>query len=194
MTPSEDFQIFIVLGKSGSGKGTQVEFLQKKFGFELISSGALLRKRATVSDFVGKRINELITKGILTPTPIIFHLWLHRFEELQEKGVKKIIFEGSPRKVYEAMLLEEILPFYHWKGNVRAIHIDISDEEAMKRLLGRARSDDDKEAIQNRLEWYKEEVAPVVQYYRDKGVLTEINGEQSIEDVQKEILETLQLQ
>jgi len=86
MTPSEDFQIFIVLGKSGSGKGTQVEFLQKKFNFELISSGTLLRKRAMESDFVGKRINELITKGVLTPTPIVFHLWLHRFEELQEKG------------------------------------------------------------------------------------------------------------
>ena len=99
-------QVFIVLGKSGSGKGTQVEFLQKKFGFELISSGALLRARAEENDFVGKRIDEIISNGNLAPTPIIFHLWLHRFEELREKGVKKIIFEGSPRKLYEAMLLE----------------------------------------------------------------------------------------
>jgi adenylate kinase len=193
MRPSEKFQIFIMLGKSGSGKGTQVELLQKKFGFEVISSGTLLRERAKKDDFVGRRIHELISKGILTPSPVIFHLWMHKFEELREQGVKKIIFEGSPRKVYEARLLEEVFPFYQWEGGILAIHIDISDEQAMKRLFERARSDDDKEAIQKRLQWYQEEVVPVVEYYREKGVLVEINGEQSIEEVHQEILEKLHL-
>src|SRR3990167_1973371 len=102
------FKVIIVLGKSGSGKGTQVEGLAQKHGFKIISSGSLLRKRAEQNDFVGKKIAEILDRGGLIPTPIIFHLWLHELEGAREaeSGVKGIIFEGSPRKLYEAYLLQ----------------------------------------------------------------------------------------
>lgn len=194
MRPSEEFQILIVLGKSGSGKGTQVELLQRKFGFQVVSSGNLLRTRMVQDDFVGERLREIIGKGILVPTPIIFHLWLHRFEELREQeNLKGIIFEGSPRKVYEAKLLDEVLPFYQLEGNVRVLYVNISDQEATKRLLERARSDDDMQAIRERLRWYQEEVVPVIDYYREKGLLIEVNGEQSVEAVNEEIVGKLRL-
>ena len=192
MTPSKDFKTLVVLGKSGSGKGTQVEALARDYNFRIISSGNLLRARAEKSDFVGQRIGEIINKGDLVPTPVIFHLWLHELETTREDtSMRGVVFEGSPRKLYEAWMLDETLWFYSLDQNVQVMHLNISDEEAMKRLLARGRKDDQPEAIQERLRWYQEQVSPVVEHYRGKGKLIEINGEQPIEDVNREVLEKL---
>ncbi|HEY4509781.1 MAG TPA: nucleoside monophosphate kinase [Candidatus Paceibacterota bacterium] len=192
MTLSRDFKTLVVLGKSGSGKGTQVEMLARDYNFRIISSGTLLRSRAAQRDFVGKRIGEIINKGGLVPTPVIFHLWLHELEATREDGsARGVVFEGSPRKLYEAWMLDETLWFYGLDQNMLVIHLDISDQEAMKRLLARGRKDDQPEAIQERLRWYQEQVSPAIEYYREKGKLIEINGEQPIEEVSKEVLEKL---
>ncbi len=189
MTPSK-FKVLIVLGKSGSGKGTQVEKLAQKYNLKVISSGNLLRARQAEGDFVGRRIGEIIDNGGLVPTPVIFHMWLHELEIAKNDGtISGVIFEGSPRKLYEAWMLDETLWFYHLDGNAAAFHIKVSDDEAQKRLLARARVDDTAEAIRERLSWYREQVMPAVNYYREKGKLIEINGEQSIEDVEREIAE-----
>jgi len=186
----KNFKVLIILGKSGSGKGTQVEELAKKHNLKVISSGSLLRARAEQADFVGKRIAEILEKGGLIPTPIIFHMWFHELEAAREESsVSGIIFEGSPRKLYEAWMLEETLGFYNLDANAHALYLHISDDEAVKRLLARGRSDDTEEAIRSRLRWFGQEVMPAVNYYRGKGKLIEINGEQSIEDVSKEVAE-----
>lgn len=192
MTLSKDFKTLVVLGKSGSGKGTQVEMLAKNYNFKIISSGNLLRARAEQTDFVGQRIGEIINKGELVPTPVIFHLWLHELEAARdEKSINGIVFEGSPRKLYEAWMLDETLWFYGLEQHMRVIHLNISDGEAMKRLLARGRKDDQPEAIQERLRWYQEQVSPAIEYYRQKQKLIDVNGEQTIEDVSKEVLEKL---
>lgn len=195
MTPSKEsskLKIIIVLGKSGSGKGTQVEMLAERYHLKIISSGNLLRARKAQDDFVGKRIGEVIDKGGLVPTPVIFHMWLHELEAAREqKGINGIVFEGSPRKLYEAFMLDETLWFYELEGNMRAVHLDISDEEAMKRLLARGRTDDEQKAIKERLRWFRQEVLPVVEHYKTMGKLIEVNGQQSIEAVHQEILEKL---
>ncbi len=189
MTPSK-FKVVIVLGKSGSGKGTQVEKLAEKYKLKIISSGNLLRQRQAQDDFVGRRIGEIIDAGGLVPTPVIFHMWLHELEAAREdKTISGVIFEGSPRKLYEAWMLDETLWFYYVDANEVILHLDISDEEAQKRLLERGRVDDTKEAILERLLWYREQVMPAVNYYKEKGKLIEIAGEQSIEDVAREIAE-----
>lgn len=192
MTPSSKKKIIVVLGKSGSGKGTQVERLASLYNLKVISSGTLLRARAKQDDFVGKRIAEIIDKGGLVPTPTIFHLWLHELEAIQNDSTSNgIIFEGSPRKVYEARLLDEVLWFYHLDGEMRVLHLDITDEVVIQRLLSRGRNDDEIEAIKTRLEWYQEKVNPVVKYYKEKGILTAINGDQSMDDVAKDITENV---
>jgi len=92
--------------------------LAEKFGFKIISSGNLLRARKEQGDFVGNRIGEVIDKGGLVPTPIILHLWLHELEKIREQETGAgVIFEGSPRKLYEAWMLEEALWFYQLNGN-----------------------------------------------------------------------------
>lgn len=193
MIVSKNFKFIILLGKSGSGKGTQADLLMKKFGLKHLSTGVLLRKRCKKKDFLGRGIARILKRGGLIPTHIVSHMWLHALESLREdKKAKGVILEGSPRKLYEAWMLKETLDFYNWGNNVRVFHIAISDKEALKRILKRGRPiDDQTKAIKNRLFWFKKEVTPAISFYKKEGILSEINGEQSIENVHKEILRKL---
>lgn len=140
--------IIILLGKSGSGKGSQAELLCEKMDFEYIGSGDLLRERAKVGDFVGKKLVQLFKTGELFPTPVIFKLWLDRVGELKKKeNLKGVVLDGNPRKISEAYLIEEALKFFEWDKNVKAFLIDITDKEATRRILGRRVCEDCKKNI-----------------------------------------------
>lgn len=138
MPNSQNPLIIILLGKSGSGKGSQAELLCKKLGFEYIGSGDLLRERARIDDFVGNKIVQLFKTGDLFPTPVIFKLWLDRVGELKKKkNLKGVVLDGNPRKISEAYLIEETLQFFEWDKNIKSFLIDISDKEATRRILSR---------------------------------------------------------
>ncbi len=139
----------------------------------------------------------------------------------QNLELKGFVFDGSPRTTFEAQMVDWALEWYDWDKNKKALFINISEQEAIDRLTKRrickdcgrilpyigkfktlkkcdkcggelyTREDDEIEDIKERLRWFKEEVLPVVDYYKNKGILIEINGEQSIEDVEQEILEKL---
>ena len=217
-------KVFTLLGRAGCGKGTQAKLLVEKFGFTYIGSGDLLRARVKESDFTGQKTGQTMKAGDLAPTFLIFQLWLNRLEQIKKdrnNNFKGIIFDGSPRKLIEARLLEEALDWYEWDENFKVLLIDISREEAFDRLTKRrqcakcgqlipyigdyknlekcdrcggelaARTDDNPEAINERLDLFEKEVMPVVEYYERKGLLIKINGEQTIEKVQEEILEKI---
>lgn len=139
MIPSKKHPLIIILfGKSGSGKGTQAELLQKKFGLDYIGSGDLLRARQKKKDFTGKKMTKILTKGKLAPTSVIFKLWLDKTEELKnKKKLKGFVMDGNPRKILEARLVDEALEWYEWDKNLKVILIDISDKEAIWRLTKR---------------------------------------------------------
>lgn len=214
--------VVIFLGKQGSGKGTQAELLGKKLGLDYVGSGDLLRERKKERDFTGIRTKNVVNTGGLIPTPVIFKLWLDKFEELKKKkNLKGFIMDGSPRKILEAYLIDEALEWYEWDKNVKVMLIDISNKEAIWRLTKRRickkceriipyvgkfremrncpkcggrlikRADDTVAGVKSRLNWFKTDVQPVINYYRKTGRLIKINGEQSIEDVFKDILKTL---
>lgn len=184
----------IILGRPGSGKGTQADLLEKKFGFAHMSTGDLLRKRTKKKDFVGKKLLKIMEEGGLVPTPLVFQLWMPFLEAFQKKNTKRgILFDGSPRKLYEARMLDEVLDFYEWKGRVKVLNVEISAKEAMIRLLKRGRHDDNRKNIEVRLRWYRDEVVPALKYFKQEGLRIDINGEQSIEDVHKEILKKLKM-
>jgi adenylate kinase len=185
-------KIIFFVGRSGCGKGTQIDFLKKETGFALVNTGDLLRKRAESEDFLGKKIKEIMLKGGLIPTPLVFSVWMPLLVEFYEKGVSGIIFDGNPRKLYEGYMLEEVFALFDWE-DVTFYHLKISEDEARKRLLKRGRNDDIEEDIKERMDWFKKEVEPVINHYREKGLLIEIDGEQSIENVWKDIKENLDL-
>lgn len=183
-------KIIFFVGRSGCGKGTQIEFLKKETGFSLVNTGELLRKRAENEDFLGKKIKEIMSKGGLIPTPLVVLIWMPLLVEFFEKGVSGIIFDGNPRKLYEGYMLEEVFNLFGWK-DITFYHLKISEEEARKRLFKRGRNDDIEEDIKERMNWFKDEVEPVINHYREKEMLIEIDGEQSIENVWKDIKENL---
>ncbi|MDD3032420.1 MAG: nucleoside monophosphate kinase [Candidatus Pacebacteria bacterium] len=190
--------IVCVLGKAGAGKGTQVSLIRERLGLEYLGSGEMLRARKQQADFTGKKIAECIDNGGLVLTPVIFSLWMKELERIKSiENVKGILFDGSPRKILEAKLLDEAVSWYDWDNDLKVILIDISDEEAVKRIAERAkiegREDDEVEALKKRLGWFKDEVVPVLDYYEEKGKLVKINGEQSVEEVYSEIIQKLGL-
>lgn len=215
-------KIIILLGAPGAGKGTQAKLLIEKFNFDYIGSGDLLRARKKLNDFTGKKISKVIDKGKRVATPVIFKLWMDKFEKFKRvPKFKGIIIDGSPRTTLEADMMEQALGWYEWEKNKRVILIDISTKEVIQRLTKRrmceqcgriipfvgefkkikecdkcggkliTRADDDEKGVKKRLEWFQTEVKPAINYYEKRGGLIKINGEQSIEDVFKDILKVL---
>lgn len=131
--------ILILLGKSGSGKGTQVNLLKDKLGLDFLGTGALLRERKKVGDFSAKKIADVIDNGGIVPAPVVFKLWMEKFEEFKNRKeeFKGVILDGSPRKLLEAKLLDDALGWFNWEKRVKIILIDISDEEAINRIAKR---------------------------------------------------------
>lgn len=130
--------VIILLGKSGSGKGTQVNLLKDKLSLDFVGTGALLRDRKKIADFSGKKIAEVIDTGGIVPAPVVFKLWMDVFEQFRNKeGFNGMILDGSPRKLKEAWLMDDALAWFEWDKNVKIILIDISDEEAILRITKR---------------------------------------------------------
>lgn len=127
--------IIMFLGKSGCGKGTQVNLLVEKYGLEKIGSGELLRERKMAEDFTGKKLTQVLDGGGIAPTAVVFRLWMDKLEKFKAAvDFKGIIFDGSPRRIFEAQMIDEALDWYEWAQNVKVILLDISDAEAVKRI------------------------------------------------------------
>lgn len=130
--------VLILLGKSGAGKGTQLNLLKERLGLEFIGTGDLLRSRKKIDDFTGRKIAEVIDGGGIIVTPIPFKLWMDSFEKIKNKGdFNGLIIDGSPRKIKEAWLLEDALNWYEWDKRVKVVLIDISEEESIARITRR---------------------------------------------------------
>ena len=190
----KDFKVIILMGRSGCGKGTQAKLLQKKFGFDYLSSGDLLRARTKIDDFSGQKLKKVMSQGNLAPTFLISYIWSEKIREIKNKpNLKGLIIDGSPRSLLEAELTSDIFEWYEW-SDIKVILLDISDEEAFNRLTKRQRFDDKIEAIRSRLDFYKNDVQPTIDYYEKQGRLIKVNGQQSIEEVHQEIWSQLKLQ
>lgn len=130
--------ILSLLGKAGSGKGTQVNLLKEKLGLDFLGTGELLRLRKEVDDFSGKKIASVVDSGGIVPAPVVFELWMKKFEEFKNRvDFKGVILDGSPRKLREAWLMDDALDWFEWDKRVKIMLVDISDEEAIKRTISR---------------------------------------------------------
>lgn len=192
---------FIFIGRSGCGKGTQADLLMAhlcKAGDKLcknlhIESGALLRDFSKGDNFTQQKIKSVLSSGVLVPESIIVALWTD-FIIANFNGSENMIFDGTPRKLHEAQLLDNALRFYGVERPV-VIYVHVDREWSEKRLQGRARKDDTPEAIARRLAWFETEVTQTLNFYRNDPYYNfiDINGEQPIDEVQNEILLKLDL-
>lgn len=179
------------IGKPGSGKGTQAKMLAEKTGWTILASGAEFRKIAQEDTVVGRKLRDELAQGMLAPHWFAMYLYQRALFSVPED--QSIIFDGFNRKVQEAELNIATL---EWVGRpFHVVNIDVSDEEVRRRLEGRAqtsgRSDDHQDVVEERLEEYQEHTLKALEIFHTKGVLIDINGEQSPETVAADVLKAL---
>lgn len=180
-----------MMGKPGSGKGTQAKLLSAALRYDFFSSGGAFRALREQDTFLGRKVKKEYDQGLLMPHWFASYWFEHKaFNTPHETG---IVFEGPGRKLPEAELFCEVM---EWLGRpYRTIYLTVDENEIIKRLRIRAeeegRSDDDPETIKKRFEEYNKHTAHSVEHFRKKGVLIEINGMQSPEAVHEDILSEL---
>ena len=179
----------VLFGAPGAGKGAQAERISSVYGMVHLSTGEMLRSAISSGSDLGARAKETIDQGELVSDDVIVKIVDTRMDEDDcEKGV---ILDGFPRTVTQAEALDEILA---GKGqrldhvieigvNESVLFARIANRASERRRTGTARSDDNAETLRKRLAVYHENTAPLLPYYRGKGVLRSVDGMGSIEDV-----------
>ena len=192
---------FIFIGRSGCGKGTQIELLEEKLkkdnpeiGIVNVSLGSDLREFWKGEGFSHNLSKEIVEKGDLQPEFLVIYLWGKNLMK-NMKGSEHLILDGTPRRLNEAEVLDSALKFYR-RENPIVIFLNVSRNWAIERLTNRGRSDDNIEQINKRLDWFDEDVVPAINYLRNDNFYTfiEINGEQKIEEVHNELIEKVNLE
>src|SRR3989344_2487822 len=176
--------IFFV-GKPGCGKGTQAKMLAETTGWPVFSSGKLFRALEAEDTPVGQKLKRENEAGLLSPHWFAMDLYLQSLFSIPEG--QSAIFDGFNRKVPEAELIISSLT---WLGRpFSIIYVAISDEEVHQRIEGRqhvgGRAGDP--AVEERMKEYYEHTAPAIELFRDAGVLVEIDGERTPEEIAKEV-------
>lgn len=182
----------LLLGPPGAGKGTQAQLLVERLGIPQISTGDMLREAVAAGSEVGKRAKAFMDAGKLVPDEVVIGVAEQRLG--QADANKGFILDGFPRTSAQADALDRMLPRLGCTLE-RCIVLLADEEELVKRLLKRARiegrSDDNEQVIRTRMQVYKDSTAPLIAYYRGRGVLEELDGEGSIEQVSKRIEKAL---
>jgi adenylate kinase family enzyme len=188
----------ILLSRSGGGKGTQAEKLIEYFNKNNLGNiyhtqtGERIRnflEKDTYSKDLAKKIND---SGGLQPTFVSVWAWGGDLIDNVKEG-DSLIIDGTPRRLVEAHILDEGLEFFR-RDNIRVIFINVGPECAAERLKDRGRPDDDnQEKIDLKREWYERNVTAVVEYYKahEDYLFHEVDGEQSVEEVHRDILTIL---
>jgi adenylate kinase len=182
----------VLLGAPGSGKGTQAARLKDHLQVPHISTGDLLRAEVAAGSALGLQAKAVMDRGDLVSDEILLGMLEDRLSRPDVSG--GFILDGYPRNLAQADALGQLLarigqPMDH------AVQLDVDTDLLVERIAGRAkeqgRVDDSPESVRNRLNVYNQVTAPVVEYYRQRGMLKVVHGEGSMDDVFTRIVESI---
>jgi adenylate kinase len=186
----------IFIGRSGCGKGTQAELLQehiKKLDQQhpifYIETGERFRQFIKQDSLSSRLAAEIYKTGSRQPDFIAVWMWSHLLVE-NITGEEHLIFDGTPRSLQEAQILDTAITFYQ-RQRSHVIYLNISRETSKARMIARRRMDDiNPEEIERRLNWFETDVLPAVEYYRkySKYNFIELDGDQPVEAIQQQLL------
>ena len=215
---NEKATYIVMLGPPGAGKGTQAEILAQKLGLVHVSSGDLFRENLSNQTELGKLAQTYMTKGELVPDDVTIAMVKERLS--RPDCAKGAVLDGFPRTPAQAEALNKILAEMNAKVNLVPL-ISVPNDVLVERLSGRwmsksgrvyhalynppkvkwvddidgtplyQREDDKPETVQRRIDVYYEQTAPLIDYYRQAGLLVEIDGTQEIEKVTEDILKAI---
>ena len=178
----------VIFGPPGAGKGTQSNFIMKKFQLHQLSTGDLLRKEIKDKTKLGNEISSIINSGNLVSDQIVSDI----IEKYISNSIYKsrLIFDGYPRNLNQAKTLKELLSKYGQKIDL-VLKLSVSLETIKKRILERKdlekRADDKDEIAIKRYKMYEKSIDPVISFYKETKLLKVVNGETSISEISDEI-------
>ncbi len=200
---------FVMLGPPGAGKGTQAKTISQELDIAHLSTGDLFRDNIARKTDLGKQVEEILASGALVPDILTVEMVRQRFQESDAKN--GAVLDGFPRTPGQAEALDSLLA--EFDASIALVpYVRVSDNLLVERLTGRRtddqtgkiyhlkynpppsdaklthRPDDQEDTVRRRLQEYEKNTAPLIEYYREKGVLREIDGEQAIEAVTADLL------
>mgnify|MGYP001190626759 CR=1 FL=1 len=184
----------IIFGPPGAGKGTQSKYLAEKYNLYQLSTGEILRNEIKNSTNIGKKISSIMAVGSLVSDEIVSELIEKTISNSNYKS--KIIFDGFPRSLKQTKILDNLLKKYNQKIDI-VLKLSVTLETIKKRISERKnlekRSDDSEEVAIKRYKMYEKSTEPVIEYYKKLNLLKVIDGERSIEQINKEISDIMAL-
>lgn len=179
----------ILFGAPGVGKGTQAAILSERLAIPHISTGAIFRESIQAGKPLGLKAKEYMDAGLLVPDEITTAIAL---EKLGEPACHEgFILDGYPRNTAQAAALASALEERDCQID-HVIYLIAPSEELSSRMLKRGRGDDTEEVIRTRFDVYERETAPVLEYYRERGLVAEVNGLGEIDEVSDRIMAALE--
>ena len=184
----------LMIAPPGAGKGTQGALIAAHFNIPHIATGELLRDHVARRTALGQSVKGYLDRGELVPDQIVLDMVRDAMIAAKAAG-RGYVLDGIPRNMEQARAAYEIARELGMTADV-ALHLQADDAELTRRLLARAalehRSDDTAEVIAQRLALYHEVTAPIVAWYRDRGILVSVDAMRSAHEVGREILVTLE--
>lgn len=174
----------VLLGPPGAGKGTQAVRIAARYGVPHISTGDLFRENVKGATHLGRRAQEYMDRGDLVPDEVTNEMVADRLA--QPDAENGWLLDGYPRTVPQAEALEALLAERGYPLDA-ALRFEVPEDELIQRIQGRAaeerRPDDTEEAVQRRLEAYLEKTAPLERFYRERGLLCDIDAVGPVDEV-----------
>lgn len=170
----------VLLGPPGAGKGTQAQVLCERLGVPHISTGDMLRDAVKEGSELGNKVQGIMASGALVDDATMADVVRDRLAKPDAR--RGFLLDGYPRTLPQAETLAGILRDAGQDLGA-VLLVDVPEEELVRRTLLRGRGDDKEEVIRERLRVYREKTAPLIGYYRERGLLREIDGNRPVEDV-----------
>lgn len=178
----------LLVGPPGAGKGTQAAFLADALGVPAVSTGDMLRAAVAAGSELGLEVAGIMQSGALVDDETMALVVQTRLEA--EDARQGFLLDGYPRNLGQAKTLDGILQPLGQELDVVLV-LEVPQEELVQRALARKRADDKEDVIRHRITVYEEETAPLVDFYRQRGILRRIDGHQPIEQVTSALLAAL---
>jgi adenylate kinase len=188
----------VLLGPPGAGKGTQAQRIVERFGIPHLSTGDMLRAAVQEETGIGRKAKAIMAEGKLVPDHLVVAVMIER---ISQPGSKHgFVLDGFPRTIGQAVAFDDLLRTEAAELD-RVIELRVDENILLDRITARVReakdrrqairADDNAEALKIRLHAYNEQTAPLVHYYRSRGVLKTVDGLQAIDAVTHDLFQAI---
>lgn len=187
----------VIIGPSGAGKGTQAKLIEQRFGWKHISTGELFRQEIKDQTPIGKEVEDLINRGIFVSTELTFKILKPVLDQWWDKG---FILDGFPRLPDQPAVLDEYLAnkgvaldlVFYLRVSPEVVLARVKKKWARGERFQEGRADETLEAIRNRLAWSEKTLGQIVDYYHQRGILAEVDGERPIEPIHQDMVKLIE--